>query len=78
MLINGVIELRFTVDTGASDVVIPSRRSDDALTDRHTERKRLLGFEQTYVLADGSRVASQTFRIRTLKVGRPHHRERCR
>ena len=68
MLINGIIPLHFIVDSGASDVSIPS---DVVLTLVRTGTitdSDFLG-EQTYVLADGSRVKSKTFRIRSLKVG---------
>ena len=68
VLINGVIPLHFTVDSGASDVRIPS---DVVLTLVRTgtiTNDDFIG-EQTYVLADGSRVKSKTFRIRSLKVG---------
>ena len=68
VLINGIIPLHFTVDSGASDVRIPS---DVVLTLVRTGTITdgdFLG-EQTYVLADGSRVKSKTFRIRSLKVG---------
>ena len=68
VLINGIIPLHFIVDSGASDVRIPS---DVVLTLVRTgtiTNDDFIG-EQTYVLADGSRVKSKTFRIRSLKVG---------
>ena len=68
VLINGIIPLHFIVDSGASDVRIPS---DVVLTLVRTGTITDSDFigEQTYVLADGSRVKSKTFRIRSLKVG---------
>jgi clan AA aspartic protease (TIGR02281 family) len=66
--INGVLELHFTVDSGASDVTIPA---DVVMTLIRTGTIRDSDFigEQTYRLADGSTVKSRTFRIRQLQVG---------
>jgi hypothetical protein len=66
--INGVLELHFTVDSGASDVTIPA---DVVMTLRRTGTIRDSDFigEQTYRLADGSTIKSRTFRIRHLQVG---------
>ena len=66
--INGVLELHFTVDSGASDVSVPA---DVALTLMRTGTLQPDDFigEQTYRLADGSTVKSKTFRIRQLQVG---------
>ena len=66
--INGQITLKFVVDSGASDVTIPS---DVVSTLRRTgtiTENDFLG-SQTYVLADGSQVPSERFMIRSLKVG---------
>ena len=68
VLINGVIELNFTVDSGAADVSIPADVLMTLLRTGTLKDSDFLG-TQTYVLADGSRVPSQTFRIRMLKVG---------
>jgi predicted aspartyl protease len=68
ILINGVLSLNFTVDSGASDVAIPA---DVVLVMMRTGTLRdgdFLG-TKSYRLADGSTVSSRTFRIRTLKVG---------
>jgi len=67
-LINGVIPLNFTVDSGASDVSIPA---DVALTLIRTGTLQTSDFlgTQSYTLADGSTVPSTTFMIRSLKVG---------
>lgn len=66
--INNAITLDFTVDSGASDVTIPA---DVVLTLIRAGTIRSADFtgEKTYVLADGTRVKSRTFRIRSLKVG---------
>jgi clan AA aspartic protease (TIGR02281 family) len=68
VLINNAITLDFVVDSGAADVTIPE---DVVMTLRRTGTIRDSDFigERTYVLADGSRVKSHTFRIRSLKVG---------
>jgi hypothetical protein len=68
VLINGVIPLNFTVDSGASDVSIPA---DVVLVMIRTGTLRESDFlgTQNYRLADGSVIPSRTFRIRTLKVG---------
>jgi hypothetical protein len=66
--INGILELHFTVDSGAADVTIPA---DVVLTLMRTGTITEADFvgEQTYVLADGSKTKSKTFRIRNLSVG---------
>ena len=68
VLINDAITLDFVVDSGAADVSIPE---DVVSTLMRTGTLKETDFleEKTYVLADGSRVPSQTFRIRSLKVG---------
>jgi len=66
--VNNAITLDFTVDSGASDVTIPA---DVVLTLIRAGTIRSTDFtgEKTYVLADGTRVKSRTFRIRSLMVG---------
>jgi len=68
VLINGVLELQFMVDSGASDVTIPA---DVVRTLERTGTIRESDFVgvQTYRLADGSTIRSRTFRIRQLQVG---------
>ena len=68
VIINNTLALDFTVDSGASDVSIPE---DVVRTLVRTGTIKDTDFtgEQTYVLADGSKVKSKTFRIRSLKVG---------
>ena len=68
VLINGIIPLHFTVDSGASDVSIPSDVVTTLVRTGTITDGDFMG-EQTYVLADGSRVKSKTFLIRSLKVG---------
>jgi hypothetical protein len=68
VLINGVIELHFVLDSGASDVVIPADVVITLMRTGTLTESDFLG-SKTYVLADGSPVPSRTFGIRTLKVG---------
>ena len=65
--INEQLTLRFVIDSGASDVVIPS---DVISTLRRTgtiEASDFLGNGE-YILADGSRVSYDRYRIRTLRI----------
>jgi predicted aspartyl protease len=68
VLINNAITLDFIVDSGATDVSIPA---DVVMTLMRTKTLKEADFlgEQTHVLADGSKVPSQTFVIKSLKVG---------
>jgi len=67
-LINGVLRLKFLVDSGAADVSIPA---DAAATLQRLGT--LSGHDRlgtkTYVLADGSKVPSEIYQIASLKVG---------
>lgn len=66
--INDTITLNFTVDSGASDVLIPA---DVVLTLFRTETLASGDFtgQREYVLADGSKLPSARFILRELKVG---------
>jgi clan AA aspartic protease (TIGR02281 family) len=66
--LNGTMTLDFVIDSGASDVSIPA---DVFSTLKRTSSVKLsdLTGQQTYVLADGSKVQSVTFIIRSLRVG---------
>lgn len=66
--INNVITLNFTLDSGASDVSLPADVFMTLMRTGSITQGDLLS-KQIYILADGSRVPSQTFRIRSLKVG---------
>ena len=68
VLINGIIPLHFTVDSGASDVSIPADVVMTLVRIGTITDSDFLN-DQTYILADGSKVKSKTFRIRQLKVG---------
>ncbi len=66
--INGDLTLGFTIDSGATDVSIPADVVLTLIRTGSITDNDFLG-TQVYVLADGSKVPSQTFRIRSLKVG---------
>ncbi len=66
--INGAITLNFVVDSGAADVSIPTDVVTTLMRTGTLKKSDFLG-QKTYVLADGSKVPSQTFRIRSMKVG---------
>ncbi len=68
VLINNVITLNFIVDSGASDVTIPADVVTTLMRTGTLKQTDFLG-DRTYVLADGSEVSSQTFRIRSMRVG---------
>jgi hypothetical protein len=76
VVINGSLTLNFTIDSGAADVSIPA---DVVLTLMRTGTLAGSDFlgTQTDVLADGSTMPSETFRIRTLKVGNRVIRAGC-
>lgn len=67
-LLNGIIPLEFTVDSGATDVAIPA---DVVMTLVRTGTISDSDFmeDQTYVLADGRKIKSKRFRLRSLRVG---------
>jgi clan AA aspartic protease (TIGR02281 family) len=66
--INGQITLPSTIDTGASDVVIPADVVSTLYRAGSIADKDFIG-EQQYQLADGSAVPSSIFTVRSLKVG---------
>ena len=66
--INNAMVLNFIIDSGAADVSLPADVVTTLIKTGTLTREDFLG-SQTYILADGSRVPSETFRIRTLKVG---------
>jgi predicted aspartyl protease len=65
---NDTITLPAVVDSGAADVSIPADIVSTLMRTKTITGEDFLG-EQTYILADGSRVPSHRFRIRSLKVG---------
>jgi hypothetical protein len=65
---NDMITLTAIVDSGASDMSIPADVVSTLMRTKTITDKDFLG-EQIYVLADGSKVPSQRFQIRSVKVG---------
>lgn len=68
VLINGQITLDFIVDSGAADVSIPADVVSTLMRTGSLKTEDFTG-NQVYELADGSKVPSLTFTIKTLKVG---------
>ena len=68
VLLNDAITLNFVVDSGAADVSIPADVVSTLIRTGTLKQSDFLG-KKTYVLADGSKLPSQTFRIRSMKVG---------
>jgi hypothetical protein len=65
---NDMITLNAIVDSGASEVSVPADVVSTLIRTGTITSDDFLG-QQTYVLADGSKVPSARFRIRLLKVG---------
>ena len=68
VLINNAITLNFVVDSGAADVSIPADVVSTLIRTGTLQQSDFIG-ERIYVLADGSKVPSMTFRIRSMRVG---------
>ena len=68
VLINNAITLDFVLDSGASDVSVPADVFRTLVRTGSIKDLDITG-KQTYVLADGSKLQSPTFIIRSLKVG---------
>ena len=66
--INGAISLNFVIDSGAADVSVPADVVGTLIRTGTLERSDFIG-TQIYILADGSKSPSDTFIIRSLKVG---------
>jgi clan AA aspartic protease (TIGR02281 family) len=66
--INGAITLKFVLDSGATDVLIPADVFLTLLRTGTVSQNDFLG-SQTYSLADGSKLKGARFIIRELKVG---------
>jgi clan AA aspartic protease (TIGR02281 family) len=67
--INDAIALKFTIDSGAADVSIPSDVASTLVRAGTISSADYIG-SQTLVLADGSTIPSPEFRIRSLRVGK--------
>jgi clan AA aspartic protease (TIGR02281 family) len=67
-VINGVMTVKFAVDTGAADVSIPADIVKMLVDAGFIAQDDFLG-ERNYRIANGSTMRSQTFRIRSLQIG---------
>jgi predicted aspartyl protease len=68
VLINNAIYLDAIVDSGAADVSVPADVVMTLMRNRTITTTDFVG-ARNYTLADGSTMPSETFRIRSLKVG---------
>ena len=68
VFINGAITLNFVVDSGAADVAVPADVVGTLIRAGTIEKSDITG-KQKYMLADGSISPTETFIIRSLKVG---------
>ena len=68
VLINSAIDVKFTIDSGASDVSLPADIVAKLVQSGSVTRADFIG-RQTFQLADGSTVPSAIFKIKSLKVG---------
>jgi predicted aspartyl protease len=68
VVVNGAIRLNFLVDSGSADVSIPSDVVSTLIRSGTIQKDDVLGSE-THVLADGRKLKSVSFRIRSLRVG---------
>ena len=68
VLVNGVLPLKFIVDSGSADVSIPAEVAFALRKLGTISGADLLG-SKTYLLADGSKVSSEIYRIESLKIG---------
>ena len=66
--INDTVTLAFAIDSGASNVSIPADVVSTLARAGTIKSTDFIGTE-TFVLADGSKLKSATFRIRSLKIG---------
>ena len=68
VLINGVLTLKFIIDSGSADVSIPMEVASTLKRLGTISGNDFIG-SKIYQLADGSRVPSETYRISSLKIG---------
>jgi clan AA aspartic protease (TIGR02281 family) len=68
VLVNGLLPLKFIVDSGSADVSIPAEVASALRSLGTLSSADLLGSKK-YMLADGSTVSSEIYRIASLKIG---------
>jgi clan AA aspartic protease (TIGR02281 family) len=66
--INDTVKINFTLDTGASDVLVPAEVALTLLSSGTLSENDFIGY-QTYTLADGSTLPSAQFKLREMEVG---------
>lgn len=66
--INGILTENFIIDSGSADVSIPADVADTLARLGAISARDFIG-SKTYILADGSRVPSATYRIASLRIG---------
>ena len=68
VVVNGVLALKFIVDSGSTDVSISAEVAWTLKKLGAMSGADLLG-SKTYLLADGSKVSSEIYRVASLKIG---------
>lgn len=68
VVINGVLTGDFIIDSGSADVSIPAEVAAALIRSGTLLGSDLIG-SKIYMLADGSRVPSETYRLASLKLG---------
>lgn len=68
VVLNGVLTEKFIIDSGAADVSIPADVASTLKKSGTLNGTDFLG-SKTYMMADGSKVPSETYRLATLKIG---------
>ena len=66
--VNGVLPLKFIIDSGSADVSIPADVAWTLRTMGTMSGTDFLG-RKTYLLADGSRISSEIYRVASIKIG---------
>jgi clan AA aspartic protease (TIGR02281 family) len=67
-VINGVLTEKFIIDSGAADVSIPANIAAQLKQSGTLTGTDLLG-SKTYMMADGSKVPSEIYRLASLRIG---------
>ncbi|MBV9549697.1 MAG: retroviral-like aspartic protease family protein [Alphaproteobacteria bacterium] len=67
-LLNGVLTEKFIVDSGSADVSLPAEIASRLKELGALKASDLLG-SKTYMLADGSKVSSDIYRISSIAIG---------
>src|SRR6516225_4895254 len=67
-VINGVLTEKFIIDSGAADVSIPANIAAQLKQSGTMKGTDLLG-SKTYMMADGTKVPSDIYRLASLRIG---------